>query len=267
MIKIIIVVLLVFSLPIFADIEFNFESSTEGWQIADFPVGGPYTAPLGYYTTSYIATGGNPGGFLRGHDPTSNSFSFSMPESAFDCVNSLHGGNISFSLRCSANNWDDEPYLILVCGTEMLISEFAVPWQEWEDYSIDFIVENFYLWDGADLTSEHFENLLQNVDNLYIIAEFGGGVYEDTDLDSVILSGISEDVIEAPELTSNLDPIMQEIILSWNAVPSAVSYLVYESAEPHGAPENIYPVTETIITLPVTDPMKFYFVKSVCGEI
>ena len=115
------------------------QAVAEGWQIADLQVHGPYAVPISYYPLDHFSSGGNSGGFVQGLDPSSYTFSFCMPEYAFECVETFLGGNISFDMRSTANNWTVESFLILVCDTEVLISEFSLPTTAWQSYSIDFI--------------------------------------------------------------------------------------------------------------------------------
>lgn len=269
MFKVLFLLVMFLSVPFisYADIVWNFDNDVEGWQIADLQVHGPYSVPLAYYSLNHISTGGNPGGYIRGPDPSSYTFSFCMPVSAFECVQTFLNGNISFYLRSTDNNWTDEPFLILICDTDVLISAFSLPTTDWQNYSIDFILENFYLYEGGDLTQGYFENLLQNVENIYIVAEYGAGVYEDTDLDTVILSGLDYIPLASPDvIISDLDPVSEEITLSWDSIPSADNYMVYELASPYDTSVAEHTVAGTTITLPITTDARFYYVTALCGE-
>jgi len=266
MFKVLFLSVLFLSVPFisYADIVWNFDNDVEDWQIADFPPNGPYSEPIGYYSLDHISSGGSPDGFVRGDDPSVNTYSFCMPESVFGCVQTFLDGNISFYLRTNGTGWPHEPFLILDCGTEVLISAFELPTTDWQYYYIDFFRENFYLYSGGELTQEYFASLLQTVENIYIIGEYGSPVYEYTDLDTVILTGIS---FEAPEvIISDLDQAAEEITLSWNAVPNAAGYKVYEMESPYNISVAEHTVSGTTITLPITEDMRFYFVTAVCGE-
>ena len=257
-----------FALNFYAeDISWNFDNDTEGWQIVDLVTFGPYSEPLGYYSLNHISTGGMPDGYIQGNDPTNNTFAFCMPDSVVENIDTFLNGNISYYLRCTHNNWTAEPYLILVCDTDDLISEFPLPTSDWQHYSIDFVRENFYLYDGGELSQSYFETLLQNVEHIFIIAEYGDGVYEVTDLDSVILSDINCGSLTAPELViSEINPVSEQITLTWNSVPAATSYKVYELASPYDSAVEVYTVSDTIFTLSFSTNFRFYYVTALCGE-
>ena len=236
-----------------ADIVWNFDNDVEGWQIADFQSNGPYSVPLAYYSLTHIATGGTPAGYVRGDDPSVNTYSFCMPVSVFECVQTFLDGNISFYLRTNGTGWPHEPFLILVCETEVLISAFTLPTTDWQYYYIDFSLENFYLYGGGELTEPYFENLMQTVENIYIVAEYGSPVYEHTDLDTVILSGLTYIPLASPDVRiDDFDEVSEEITLSWDAVPNAGGYIVYELDSPYDAPVFEQSISDTTITLPVT---------------
>jgi len=265
---VLIVILLFFSLISYAEISWNFDNNVEGWQIVDLTTNGPYTAPLAYYPLNYMTTGGMTGGFIRGHDPTSNTYAFCMPDSSVENMDSFLNENISFYLRSTHNDWTSEPFLILVCNSDVLISEITLPTTEWQFYSIDFVLQNFYLYGGGTLTQSYFETLLQNVEHLYIIAEYGDGVVENTDLDTVIISDIGCDSLQTPELfIDGIDPVAEEITLIWNPIPSASSYKVFELSSPYNSPVVEHTVlADTTITLPISTDKRFYYVKALCGE-
>jgi len=247
-----------------ADIVWNFDNDVEGWQIADFPSYGPYTVPYGYYSLTHVATGGSPDGYAQGLDPSGYTFTFCMPDEVFGCIQSFSGGNISFYMRSTHSNWVDEPYLIIVCGEEVLLSMIPIPTTDWQYYYIDFFLENFYRYSGGELTEEYFQTLMLSVDNIYIVAEYGAGVYEYTDLDTVILSGLS---FGSPEvIISDLDPVAEEITLSWDAVPNADGYKVYELSSPYDISVAEHIVIATTITLPTTTDERFYYVTTLCEE-
>ena len=217
-----------------ADILWDFNSDTEGWDIADLTTNGPYYPPIDYYQVTYVESGGDSGGYISGHDPSSNTFSFRMPENIFDSIQTFENGNITFSLKSSANNWTSEPYLILVANNEVLISEFELPTNVWRTYSIDFVKENFYEYNGGgEPSEEYFSSFMQNINHIYISAEFGSGVFEDTDLDSVVLSGITEVSLSSP---NNVEISVENniVTLNWDPVSGALFYKVFYSDSPNG---------------------------------
>ena len=266
MFKSIIIVFILLSFSVYADTVWNFETGTQGWQIADLNTGGPYETPVGFYPVNHYATGGNPGGYMGGIDPTANTFSFCMPQSVFSCIQTFNGGNLSFSMKCNYNNWTSEPYLIVVCGSQVLLSYIPVPTDYWQDYSIDFHYEDFFRYSGPGVTDEQFMMLMTEVTAIYIVAEYGAGVYEHTDLDSVVLSGVIENTPETPIADINVVSVSDEVTVSWNVIPGVAGYNVFVLPAPDAVPVATYFTTDNFITLSATENKRFYKVTAVCGQ-
>jgi hypothetical protein len=250
-----------------ADSVWSFDTGTEEWQIADMPVGGPYTSPSGLYSVTHQSTGGAPGGYIDAEDPSSNVFTLRLPPGALTEIGTLAGGSISFQMKCSHSNWDGAPYLILDCAGEVLLATIPVPTQEWQPYLVPFAAESFFYYSGGEVLEPDFTLHMQNVDFIYIVAEYGADVYELTSLDSVVLID-GDPECDAPVVSISLEEALTPTLLTlhWSAIATATSYRVLELSEPYGLPVNEFITPETSIELPVTDPGHYYQVQSICGE-
>jgi hypothetical protein len=243
----------------------DFEEGTAGWQIADMPVGGPYHTPLGYYPAQHSISGGAPGAFLIGIDPTSNTFTFQIPESALQEIGTFENGSLSYQYMCSHNNWTGAPYVIVDCGSAVLLSPVAIPNQTWQQYYIPFQFESFQIYGGGALTQEQFSLLMQSVEQIYIVAEYGAQVYETTSIDSVeLIDGDLHCDIPDIDISYNHDLESPYISLSWTTVEGANEYQVMEFENAYEPLIGSFSTTATSIILPLIGTDKFYKVSAIC---
>src|SRR5450631_4167273 len=75
-----------------ADIVSTFNASAEGWIAVD---------PTGDYTASWVNTGGNPDGFLSGHEtnPLGGTGYFIAPSNWLGNLSAYVGGTLSYDLK------------------------------------------------------------------------------------------------------------------------------------------------------------------------
>lgn len=176
------------ALPGVADLAWDFDVDTQGWNIADLKTGGPYLNPINTYSLQWISSGGDPGGFVRGLDPSSNSFFFNAPGESLGNLAAYAGGAIAFSLRCSHRSWGSDACVVLIGGGSAIVSPISpLPYTTWGRYKIPLVRS---AWrsnnlNGAVVSQATFDAVLQNVSALRICAEFGAQVEETTELDTV----------------------------------------------------------------------------------
>jgi hypothetical protein len=78
----------------------TFASGAEGWMIADiynYPLANPPQV-LGYYSPTFHASGGNPGGFISMTDPSGYWFWFDAPAAFLGDHSDAYGGFLQFDM-------------------------------------------------------------------------------------------------------------------------------------------------------------------------
>lgn len=176
-------------------IESNFDTGLEGWRIADLTSYGPYTNVLAYYNLTWRATGGSPGGYAEGADPSTRSFFFDAPTNFLGGLSPFIGGLLEFKLRSTQSSWAADSVVVFVgkigARTRGLVAAIApLPGTNWTSYAIPLSASNF-MYDtnnGATVSAADFLSVMTNVSALRICGEYGAQVAETVGLDAVRLS-------------------------------------------------------------------------------
>jgi hypothetical protein len=175
-----------------ADIVSSFDTDADGWTCADlrsYP--GPYDPPIGYYTLTWIATGGRPGGYVSRHDPSNYSFSFQAPAKFLGDVSAYYGGRLRFSLMTTTADWGSDNVVVWVGNNgKIIVSQIgSLPGTTWTDYQIILLESNFRYnhKNGAVVSKADLLGVLGDLKALRILGEFGSQVVETTSLDTVKL--------------------------------------------------------------------------------
>ncbi|MFG0253272.1 MAG: laminin B domain-containing protein, partial [Phycisphaerales bacterium JB038] len=172
----------------FADVHSTFDDSADGWRIADLATGDSYIQVLGYYDPNWHATGGDPDGYISRLDPSSNTIFFEAPDKFLGDQTAAYGRNLHFSLQTDYTDYDEEPFLLLISGDQVLLHEFTMPGTDWTRYSVLLDETSFYDHaTGLPVSSDDFLAILGDLEALRISAEYGMGLIETTSLDRVRL--------------------------------------------------------------------------------
>jgi hypothetical protein len=179
----------------------HFNLNHEGWFLSGDP-----TSP----TPTYVAAGGNPGGFIRGADAlVNNVWYFNAPGKFLGDVSASYGFTLTFDLRAQSfgnppYNWDD---VILISPTLSLYFDntAAIPQAgPWTSYSVPLSEGTGWtvgsLGTGGTPTQAQFQQVLTNLSGLRIRGEFFSGP-DSGDLDNVVLNGANSAVPEPGSLT------------------------------------------------------------------
>lgn len=168
-------------------VESRFDSSDEGWRL----VGDTTTS-----FPSFVATGGNPGGFLRGFDQAvGGRWYWSAPVSYLGNISGAYGNTLTFDLRMrgSGTLFEDSD-IVLIGSSGSLHFDFPnVPSaDDWTSYSA--LIAEGAGWhldslSGPLATQSEIQSVLANVTSLRIRGEFITGD-DNGDLDNVVLNGI-----------------------------------------------------------------------------
>lgn len=161
---------LTYSLP--GDIVSSFDVGDEGWQLV-----GDSTSS----TPDFLATGGNPGGYVEGDDSVDGGIWYWMAPSMF-MGNQIaaYDQELSFDLTQSntSNPLDYEDVLISGGGLTIAYDTLLNPSQTWTSYSIE--LNDTAGWtindlNGVNATAGQIQQVLSNITNLRIRGEFHRG--------------------------------------------------------------------------------------------
>jgi alkaline phosphatase D len=168
----------------------TFDEGTEGWTVVG-------DAQSGQVEPTHVAEGGNPGGYLRATDDvTGGVWYWNASDAYLGDKSAYSGGTLSFDLNQSATDGQfNAQDVILDGGDSRLGYDFGNtsthPGTDWTSYEVSLSTEA----DGwtnrstdEPLTQEEFENVLSDLNELWIRGEYrdGGDV---GGIDNVELSG------------------------------------------------------------------------------
>lgn len=180
-------VALVMSAPATADpiASSTFTAGSEGWKVV---------STLGYFgDPTWLATGGNPGGFIYAVDPDTGAFGFAAPAKFLGPVAGAYGDTLSFDIAAyntpeAATGW------VGIAGSGLtFVCQFDAPgtvYPDWHNRSVLFL-ETAGWYDPDTLlppSQEQLKTVLGNLEGLVITAEFADGLPNDVSgLDNVVL--------------------------------------------------------------------------------
>ena len=170
-----------------ADVVSTFDADDEGWQTCNIAFGLGTATVDNFHPAGYSATGGNSGGALITDDEAPWQF-FAAPSKFLGDVSSAT--RLSFDTFSSDNDGLAYPAVVLVSGTTALYRLGDPPGPDWTSTEILFSGSAWSLdWNpgGATVTDAQVQNVLSNLDGLYIEADWFSG-NETTGLDNVRLN-------------------------------------------------------------------------------
>lgn len=250
-----------------ADWTWNFDTGAEGWLIADLETSGPYHPPLAYYSLSHSTSGGNPGGQVYRHDPSVNSFAFSLPVETLPEGTQLAGGRLEYCLRSTHNNWTSESFVVFAGSVMTLLAPVSLPSSSWTSYAVDLVAANLQHEGGGAVSDADVQAVMGSLEGIYIMAEYGSGNVETSYLDSVRLREACPE-LAAPQLALQAvgapDPL--ELTLNWAPVAGANSYEVLRRTTPWGPGQSLGVTTALQWGLPLgADSLGCFQVRARCN--
>jgi len=162
----------------------TFDSSADGWTAV-----GDTAAPV-----TFIATGGNPGGFVQVEDSVSGGVIYFVAPSKFLGNHSAaYGTNFQFDLMQffteAPDQFDDDDILLTGAGLTLAFDTATNPLNgAWSSYSVPLVETGWHLTNiaGPPPTQAQMQSVLGNLTSVEIRGEFQTG--PDTDsLDNVQL--------------------------------------------------------------------------------
>lgn len=165
----------------------TFDTNAEGWMSADL-FGRACNSPA---PPSHIATGGNPGGFIRSGDVCSTS-AFLAPSAYLGDRSATYGGELRFSLRALEDPAGLKNLMSLSGGglTVMYQSNSQPNPNTWTDFIVSFTAGTWRIVTGSTVgavaTETQLRSILADLTALRIQADWNTGA-DRSDLDNVSL--------------------------------------------------------------------------------
>lgn len=190
------------------DVSSTFDTDADGWQFIDVPGNAAQTPNFvtllgGPSAVNYVASGGNPGGYISAQDPSNNTFFFTAPGKFLGDQAAMYGGVLKYDIKLdpATPQWTGDPDVVLISDSGVLVydigtepgatfSNRVVPWSEagWRVGSLG----------GAQVSQALFQNVIGNLGALLIAGEFVASTpgvpasFEVASLDNVILTPVPE---------------------------------------------------------------------------
>ena len=176
----------------------TFDTDAQGWTLGEMFSTDGATAP------TFVASGGNPGGFIR----TADIFGFNAfqaPASYLGNQSAAYGGSLTLDTRSTGNDVINYPLVAISNGTTELHFRTPPPsTTAWTSYSISFlasagweVVNESSPYVGAPATEAQLQAVLANLQYLNINGDWNTGA-DQVDLDNVALNTGSASAIPEP---------------------------------------------------------------------
>ena len=184
-----------------AGVHSDFSLDSEGWTVTTFNDNGQpnfLDVRTSALAPSFVATGGDPGGFIQTTDPDEGWTYFVAPTKFLGDQGAHLGGSIEFSLQQALNGGtliSAPPQAVLTSGSQVLVADAGAPpanTPDWSRYSVRLTAGHWHLGtlNGALATDAQFALTLGALDGLFLVAEFVTPVVEVTGLDRVTLAAV-----------------------------------------------------------------------------
>jgi len=182
-----------------ATVSSDFTLGREGWSVTTFTDNGEpnFLVPqsTGFLPT-FVALGGDPGGFMQISDPDDGWTYFISPDTYHGNQSDKLGGTLGFSLQHSGGTLiGNPPHAVLKGGGRVLVADAGEPpalMPNWTRYNISMTAGNWRVGTltGALATEAELALTLGALDGLFLVAEFVTPVIETNGLDSVSLTAV-----------------------------------------------------------------------------
>lgn len=171
----------------------TFNTDADGWTVVSFSdlSADNYTI-AGVYTPTYLATGGNPGGYISETDPDGGDFTFSAPAAFLGSQLGAVGTTFSYDLNYTTTVNYQTTDVIFVGGGERLLWQANPAFVPTPTFTtVSFLLSPSAQWHvntttGAAATATDFQTVFGNLTGLYIRGEYANGA-DNAGLDNVRL--------------------------------------------------------------------------------
>jgi choice-of-anchor C domain-containing protein len=180
----------------------TFDTDAQGWRVVSFSNAstGNYSL-VGNYAPSHLATGGNPGGYIRSGDPDSGGFTFGAPADFVSGLTGARGATLSYDLAYvgAVNNLGH--YVVLAGGGIMLVWGSPgplTPTPAWTRVALTLAPSSQWRVGtpaGPLATSSDFQTVLANPTGLFLKGEYTSNGSDLASIDNVSLVPATAPVI------------------------------------------------------------------------
>ncbi len=176
----------------------TFDAGDEGWTVGDF------FAATGASTPTYVATGGNPGGFIRANDWYGWN-GFHAPTAFLGDQSAAYGGVIHVEQRVLSSDGAAYPMVVISDGITSLQYRTTPPGTGWTSYDIALTasagweIMNTSGNPGAPASEAQLQTVLSNLVFMNFEADWQTGS-DQVDLDNVRLESPGTPVPLPPSL-------------------------------------------------------------------
>ena len=163
----------------------TFSANSQGWLVGDFFTTTGGTAP------TWVASGGNPGGFIRTEDLYPWT-AFWAPSVYLGNRSSLYGGTLSYDTRLLTTDPGAIPAVVISDGTLMLQYQTLPPTTSWSTFLFPLTEAGWEVADGSGntgpaATQSQFQQVLANLAWVHVNADWQTGP-DRVDLDNFSMS-------------------------------------------------------------------------------
>ena len=152
-------------------VESTFDAGNEGWTVGDFFVNS------GSATPTFLAAGGNPGGFIRTNDLFGWN-GYHAPAAFLGNQSAAYGGIFHVDQRILSSDGVDYPMVVLSDGTTSLQFRTTPPTTDWTPYDISLLASaGWEIADGSGNPIPHTTFLIGQGHEFKVPADQGGYLY------------------------------------------------------------------------------------------
>ena len=183
----------------------TFDTGADGWNTVNWDGFGSSSG------VTYHPSGGNPGGFISTGDMYGDTF-WKAPSKFIGDRSSAYGGTLSYDIMTTTPpDWVMYDIYIVGNGNTISYTFNNSPTANWKHYSVELNEGKgwksglVYQSGGTDATAAQIQNVLANVTDIRIRAEFTYGS-DNTYLDNVVLTGTGPNTVKVNFGSPTLPP-------------------------------------------------------------
>ncbi|MCF7674164.1 MAG: leucine-rich repeat protein, partial [Akkermansiaceae bacterium] len=180
----------------------TFDRSNQGWSVVSFNgLAAENYSIRGTYVPSFVATGGNPGGYISSGDPDSGGFTFAAPPAFLSGLAGSAGATLSYDIRYIGTVTNHTMDVMLTGGGLRLLwasipplypasgwTHVALPLSRSSQWHLDSI-------NGPLASDADFQTVLANPTGLFLRGEYSNRFSETTAIDNVSVGAPAPPVV------------------------------------------------------------------------
>lgn len=178
------------AVPAASDVVWDFSSGAQGWRLTDHACSSSYITIIQAYPVTWVASGGNPGGYIEGIDPENNCFFFDAPAASLGDWSQYIGGTLEYAMKSSVRNWTSDNAIAIIGtnGVSLIGKVEPVPYPQWGAYALQLVPSKLRknAINGPAATDSEIAAVLGSLAAFRISGEYGAQAHQErVGLDSV----------------------------------------------------------------------------------